>query len=124
MNQTLGNRYVVWIVLLLITAVGCGPGQDSPEAINRNLALDFARGLRSLHSVGKIDEDGEVFLRSVSPEAVEPFVKAEADRGRLQELAAELLAQKKTADQVTIDRITREMFALVPLGKFQKGMSF
>ena len=124
MNQTLGNRYVVWIVLLLITAVGCGPGQDSPEAINQNLALDFARGLRSLHSAGKIDEDGEEFLRSVSPEAVEPFVKAEADRGRLQELAAELLTQKKTADQDTIDRITREMFALVPLGKFQKDMSF
>jgi hypothetical protein len=124
MNQTLGNRYVVWIVLLLITAVGCGPGQDSLEAINRNLALDFARGLRSLHTAGKIDRDGEEFLRSVSPEAVEPFVKAEADRGRLQELAAELLAQKTTADQETIDRITREMFALVPLGKFQKGMSF
>lgn len=125
MKRKHGNSSIVWAAFLLVTAVGCGPGQDSPEAINQNLALDFARGLRSLHLTGEIGPEGREFLRSVNREKLEPFVKIEADRTRLEELAAELLSQMKTADQATIDRITREMFALVPLPtKFKKGLSF
>ena len=88
MKRKHGNSSIVWAAFLLVTAVGCGPGQDSPEAINQNLALDFARGLRSLHLTGEIGPEGREFLRSVNREKLEPFVKIEADRTRLEELWA------------------------------------